>query len=194
MSPSAASRPIASRIGVRLTSSAAERCLSSRRSPGVTSPSRMNSRSRLYTLSWSVRDPIRPSKPCTTSPSLPRPARQEDLTPKPAGRCARWHPARCPVRWMDTGVARIGGSVEAVRRGSCAPGDGGSQMGPVDLPFDLHGSGDLRVVMIHGWFADRTTFQAVTPHLDGETFTYAIPDLRGYGEAKRILGEYTMAE
>ena len=67
-------------------------------------------------------------------------------------------------------------------------------MRPVDLPFDLHGSGELRVVMIHGWFADRATFQAVAPHLDGETFTYAIPDLRGYGEAKRVLGEYTMAE
>ena len=67
-------------------------------------------------------------------------------------------------------------------------------MRPVDLPFDLHGSGELRVVMIHGWFADRTTFQAVAPHLDGETFTYAIPDLRGYGEAKPLRGEYSMAE
>jgi pimeloyl-ACP methyl ester carboxylesterase len=72
--------------------------------------------------------------------------------------------------------------------------EGASQMGPVVLPFDLHGSGDVRVVMIHGWFADRTTFQAVTPYLDTETFTYAVPDLRGYGEARLTQGEYSMAE
>jgi pimeloyl-ACP methyl ester carboxylesterase len=48
--------------------------------------------------------------------------------------------------------------------------------------------------MIHGWFADRTTYQAVTPYLDGEAFTYAIPDLRGYGEAKLTGGDYSMAE
>lgn len=48
--------------------------------------------------------------------------------------------------------------------------------------------------MIHGWFADRSTFRAVTPHLDGETFTYAIPDLRGYGEARLTRGEYSMTE
>src|SRR5882757_8126744 len=66
MRPSAASRPIASRMGVLLTPRAAERCLSSRRSPGDTSPSRMNSRSLLYTLSWSVLEPRLPSSPCTS--------------------------------------------------------------------------------------------------------------------------------
>ena len=67
-------------------------------------------------------------------------------------------------------------------------------MSPVVLPHERHGSGAVGVVMLHGWFADRRTFQAVLPYLDGDTFSYAIPDLRGYGAAKEIAGEYSMAE
>ncbi len=62
------------------------------------------------------------------------------------------------------------------------------------LPHDLQGSGPRRVICLHGWFADRSAFQGIRPFLDGETFTYAFPDIRGYGEAKCLSGEYTLDE
>lgn len=67
-------------------------------------------------------------------------------------------------------------------------------MDPVVLPHTIHGSGPERVVVLHGWFEGRTTFDAITPYLDGTEFTYAFVDLRGYGEAGPITGTYSMAE
>jgi pimeloyl-ACP methyl ester carboxylesterase len=67
-------------------------------------------------------------------------------------------------------------------------------MQSVVLPHDLVGSGASRVVMLHGWFADRATFDAVAPFLDRDTFSYAIPDLRGYGRSREIPGEYSMRQ
>ena len=67
-------------------------------------------------------------------------------------------------------------------------------MEPVVLPHDVHGSGAVPVVVLHGWFADRATFRAIRPYLDGDTFTYVFPDLRGYGESKAIRGDYGMIE
>jgi pimeloyl-ACP methyl ester carboxylesterase len=52
----------------------------------------------------------------------------------------------------------------------------------------------VRVVVLHGWLHDRTTFHLLRPYLDGERFTYAFPDLRGYGEARAIGGDYTVLE
>jgi pimeloyl-ACP methyl ester carboxylesterase len=67
-------------------------------------------------------------------------------------------------------------------------------MDPVVLPHTIHGSGPEPVVVLHGWFEGRTTFDSITSHLDGEAFTYAFVDLRGYGEARPIAGTYSMAE
>jgi pimeloyl-ACP methyl ester carboxylesterase len=67
-------------------------------------------------------------------------------------------------------------------------------MSPVALPHDTYGSGAHRVMALHGWFGDRNAFQNMRPYLDGDTFTYAFPDYRGYGEARDLTGEYTLAE
>jgi len=67
-------------------------------------------------------------------------------------------------------------------------------MEPVVLPHDVYGSGAVPVVVLHGWFADRATFQAIRPYLDGDTFTYVFPDLRGYGESRTIRGDFSMVE
>ncbi|GAA3692161.1 alpha/beta hydrolase [Nonomuraea antimicrobica] len=67
-------------------------------------------------------------------------------------------------------------------------------MPPVALPHDVHGSGPHRVIALHGWLGDRTSFQKIQPYLDGDAFTYAFPDYRGYGEAMDLSGEYTLAE
>lgn len=71
---------------------------------------------------------------------------------------------------------------------------GFGQMEPVVLPHEIHGSGPEPVVVLHGWFEGRTTFDSITPHVNGNEFTYAFVDLRGYGEARSIPGTYSMAE
>ncbi|GAA4624182.1 alpha/beta hydrolase [Actinoallomurus vinaceus] len=64
----------------------------------------------------------------------------------------------------------------------------------VALPHDLCGSGPHRVIALHGWFGDRGAFHKIRPYLNGQAFTYAFPDYRGYGEARGLTGEYTLAE
>ncbi|MFF3286216.1 alpha/beta fold hydrolase [Streptomyces sp. NPDC003023] len=67
-------------------------------------------------------------------------------------------------------------------------------MAPFPLPHSLHGSGAHRVFAVHGWFADRSAYDPLLADLDGESFTYALVDLRGYGEARDVPGSYTTAE
>lgn len=62
------------------------------------------------------------------------------------------------------------------------------------LPHELHGDGAHRVFAVHGWFADRSAYATVLPDLDRHSFTYALVDLRGYGEARHAAGAYTTAE
>ncbi|KAB8191584.1 alpha/beta fold hydrolase [Nonomuraea phyllanthi] len=67
-------------------------------------------------------------------------------------------------------------------------------MSSVVLPHDVLGSGAHRVIVLHGWFGDRASFRKIQPYLNGDAFTYAFPDYRGYGEALDLTGEYTLAE
>ncbi|MDI3409004.1 alpha/beta fold hydrolase [Streptomyces cavernicola] len=62
------------------------------------------------------------------------------------------------------------------------------------LPHTLLGSGPHKVFAVHGWFADRDAYAAVGADLDLESFTYALVDLRGYGEARGEAGAYTTQE
>jgi pimeloyl-ACP methyl ester carboxylesterase len=56
------------------------------------------------------------------------------------------------------------------------------------------GSGPHKVIALHGWFASAASWSPMVDYLDGETFTYAFMDARGYGGARRMAGEYTAAE
>ncbi|AKN72218.1 alpha/beta hydrolase [Streptomyces sp. PBH53] len=62
------------------------------------------------------------------------------------------------------------------------------------LPHEVHGDGAHKVFAVHGWFADRSAYAAVLPDLDRTSFSYALVDLRGYGEALDATGAYTTAE
>ncbi|GGT16984.1 alpha/beta fold hydrolase [Streptomyces purpureus] len=62
------------------------------------------------------------------------------------------------------------------------------------LPHDVHGSGPERVLVIHNWFGDRSSFDPVREHLNGDDFSYAFLDCRGYGEAIDTDGDFTMEE
>ncbi|PRW61941.1 alpha/beta fold hydrolase [Actinopolyspora mortivallis] len=62
------------------------------------------------------------------------------------------------------------------------------------LPHDRLGSGRHAVLVVHNWFADRSSFAALHPWLDTTTFSYVFVDLRGYGQAVGHAGEYTVSE
>jgi len=62
------------------------------------------------------------------------------------------------------------------------------------MPHALHGDGPAKVIAIHGWLSDRHAFDALVPLLDRSAFTVAIPDIRGYGEAMDVAGEFTIDE
>jgi 3-oxoadipate enol-lactonase len=56
------------------------------------------------------------------------------------------------------------------------------------------GHGDESVLMLHDWSCDHTTYDPVTPFLDGARYTYVFADLRGYGLSRQIEGKYTVEE
>ena len=46
------------------------------------------------------------------------------------------------------------------------------------------GKGPIKVVVIHGWFWDHRVFEPIYDCIDGERFTYALIDIRGYGKSR----------
>lgn len=52
------------------------------------------------------------------------------------------------------------------------------------------------MIAIHGWFADRRAYEPLWPFIviDGHRFAWAFLDLRGYGSARAVPGQHTMAE
>lgn len=61
-------------------------------------------------------------------------------------------------------------------------------------PHELIGNGPHKVVGLHGWLTDRTGYAPIWPYLDVTTFSYAFPDVRGYGEAMGMAGDHTLDE
>ncbi|MEU8230667.1 alpha/beta hydrolase [Actinoplanes sp. NPDC048967] len=56
------------------------------------------------------------------------------------------------------------------------------------------GSGPVHVLALHGWFGSARGWGGLPGLIDGSRFTYAFPDLRGYGERRDVPGAYTIAE
>ncbi|WP_326808318.1 alpha/beta hydrolase [Streptomyces sp. NBC_01775] len=71
---------------------------------------------------------------------------------------------------------------------------GVASSGPVVLPCTRVGEGPHHVIAVHGWFADRGAYGPVLDILDREAFSYAVPDLRGYGEAREVSGACSTSE
>ncbi|MEU7580302.1 alpha/beta hydrolase [Streptomyces sp. NPDC041068] len=67
-------------------------------------------------------------------------------------------------------------------------------MASFPLPHTLLGEGPHKVIAVHGWFADRSAYAPLLADLDVGAFQYAVVDLRGYGEAKDAVGQFTTAE
>jgi pimeloyl-ACP methyl ester carboxylesterase len=49
------------------------------------------------------------------------------------------------------------------------------------LGYVQYGDGPIRVLVMHDWLGDHSSYDALMPWLDGRAFTYVFVDLRGYG-------------
>ncbi len=58
----------------------------------------------------------------------------------------------------------------------------------------LVGHGPHKVIALHGWFGHAHGWGPFTQHLNGQDFSYAFMDQRGYGGMKGSGGPYTMAQ
>jgi pimeloyl-ACP methyl ester carboxylesterase len=56
------------------------------------------------------------------------------------------------------------------------------------------GGGPTKVVVIHGWFWDHRVFTPMVDCLDTAKFTYAFPDIRGYGNSRSVPGSFSIGE
>lgn len=56
------------------------------------------------------------------------------------------------------------------------------------------GTGEHRVLALHGWFGSARGWGSLPDYLDGSAYTWVFPDLRGYGSRKDVGGEFTSEE
>lgn len=56
------------------------------------------------------------------------------------------------------------------------------------------GHGPLKVIWLHGWMGAAHGWGPMVDSLDGEVFTHAFMDYRGYGARRLVPGEHTMVE
>lgn len=62
------------------------------------------------------------------------------------------------------------------------------------LGHQIHGKGPIRVIAMHDWFCDCSSYDSVLPILDMTQLTCAFADLRGYGSSKSIKGTFSLEE
>src|SRR5215472_6140301 len=65
---------------------------------------------------------------------------------------------------------------------------------PAELGFTTYGHLPLRVLVLHDWFCDHSSWDATLPYLTPDRFTYVFGDLRGYGSSREIEGTNTLDE
>lgn len=62
------------------------------------------------------------------------------------------------------------------------------------IGYETMGQGTHKVLMLHGWFGDHTTFRPLRDALSLDDFTYASVACRGYGLSRHLTGDYSMQE
>jgi 3-oxoadipate enol-lactonase len=56
------------------------------------------------------------------------------------------------------------------------------------IGYTTRGRGNKKVLVLHDWFSDCTSYETFVTHLDTQKFTFAFMDMRGYGRSKNIDG------
>lgn len=68
-----------------------------------------------------------------------------------------------------------------------------TQHAPI-LGHRVFGQGHEKVLLLHHWMGDATSYDLLIPYLDSSVYTYVCADLRGYGMSRHLLGSYTVEE
>lgn len=66
-----------------------------------------------------------------------------------------------------------------------------------NMEFIAHkqiGSGKEKVLVMHNWMGDSTSYDSMLPYLNTDEYTYVFVDLRGYGRSKEMRGTYSVEE
>jgi pimeloyl-ACP methyl ester carboxylesterase len=56
------------------------------------------------------------------------------------------------------------------------------------------GSGKEKVLVMHNWMGDSTSYDSMLSYLNTDKYTYVFVDLRGYGRSKEMRGTYSVEE
>ncbi len=56
------------------------------------------------------------------------------------------------------------------------------------------GSGKEKVLVMHHWMGDSTSYDSMIPYLNTNDYTYVFVDLRGYGRSMEMKGTYSVEE
>jgi esterase len=56
--------------------------------------------------------------------------------------------------------------------------------------YVVHGHGPVRVLVLHGWLGDSSSFKPLLPAIDENRFTLACIDYRGYGSSRSMPGPF----
>lgn len=64
----------------------------------------------------------------------------------------------------------------------------------MELGYELIGSGAEKVIVLHDWFCDHSSYEPLFPYLNQSDFQYAFVDVRGYGLSKELNGAYSLDE
>lgn len=62
------------------------------------------------------------------------------------------------------------------------------------IAHSIYGNGPEKVIALHSWMGDSTSFDEAKKYWNTDAFTYAFVDLRGYGNSRKIAGDYSAAE
>src|SRR6478672_4666435 len=66
-----------------------------------------------------------------------------------------------------------------------------------NMEFIAHkqiGSGKEKILVMHNWMGDSTSYDSMRPYLNTDEYTYVFVDLRGYGRSKEMRGAYSVEE
>lgn len=62
------------------------------------------------------------------------------------------------------------------------------------LGHSFFGNGSKRVLVMHDWFSDCSSYEVLKSFLNSDEYTFCFVDLRGYGKSRDILGECSVDE
>ncbi len=60
--------------------------------------------------------------------------------------------------------------------------------------YELIGSGNEKVILLHGWWSDKSCYDGLRPFMDLKHFSYLLMDYRGYGGSKDLGGSFSINE